>query len=340
MKTLLSAIFFLFVFKVSGQHDNLQDLLNNYKDSVPNYGIVGLIDNGTTSEKAAIGWAYENTPMQTNSKFCIGSVTKLFTSTLILKLQEEGLLNIKDPISNYIPKHAFIDGTITIEQLLNHTSGIKDIVTAKLTNAALLEPYKDYSDSYLYSLIDTVDFKKGTSYSYSNSNYFLLRKIIENVCDKPYAFALKEYILTPLNLKNTLPYHSKNINGLTHPIIENQDLHDIPKISINQISIGIGNIVSNLDDLNLFIRRLFIDQTILNSTSLKLMTNFKTFKNTHTGLGLFKETFGDKTVYGHTGRTISYISYLFVDVKNGRSYVLLCNNANDAYIDQLMEQIR
>ena len=338
MKYLIAIPLILFGSNLFGQ--TLQEVLNEYEDSLSNYGIVALVDNGEEIVTAKIGWQYEKSPITTNNRFCIGSVTKLYTATIILKLQEAELLSIDDRISKYIAKHnKYIDSTITVRQLLNHTSGIKDVVTAELSNASLLNPYFDYSDTYLLSLIDTLDFEKGTKYSYSNSNYFLLRKIIERVTDKPYEAVVQELILEPLDMSNTFPYHSNQVDSLAHPIIGNQDLHYLPKTGVNQISIGLGNIVSDAGDVNVFLRSLFFDKKILNESSLNEMRNFQEFGTTKIGLGVFKENFGNRDVYGHPGRTISYISYAFVDPKANTSFVLLCNNANDHFIDELIEII-
>jgi len=337
MRNYIVIFFILFSSSVFGQ--NLQETLNEYKDSLSNYGIVALVDNGQNMQTGQIGWAYENSQMSINNRFCIGSVTKLYTATIVLKLQDLELLDVNDSIGEYITKHKYIDSSITIKQLLNHTSGIKDIVTAELSNSSLLNPYFDYSDTYLLNLIDTVDFTKGTAYKYSNSNYFLLRKIIEIVTDKSYEAVLEEIIIEPLSLTNTFSYHSRNIDSLAHPIIENQDLHSFPKISINKISVGIGNVVSDAKDVNRFLRSLFIDKVILSSKSLAEMKDFQTYKSTKIGLGVFSENFGGRNVYGHTGRAISYISYAFVDENSGTSFVLICNNANDHFIDELIEKI-
>lgn len=337
MNNYIVTLLILLSVNVFGQ--NLQETLNEYQDSLSNYGIVAIVDDGKSIQTAQVGWEYENSPIAINNRLCIGSVTKLYTATIILKLQENQLLSIDDSIGKYISHHRYIDSTITIRQLLNHTSGIKDIITAELSNSSLLDPYFDFSDSYLLSLIDTVDFVKGERYAYSNSNYFLLRKIIEIVTDKPYESALEELIIKPLKLTNTYPYHSNKIDFLAHPIIDQQDLHYLPKIGVNKISVGVGNIVSDAKDVNKFIRSLFIDKTILSSKSLTEMKDFQTYKSSKVGLGVFNENFGGRNVYGHTGRTISYISYAFVDESSNTSFVLLCNNANDPFIDKLIEKV-
>ncbi len=150
---------------------------------------------------------------------------------------------------------------------------------------------------------------------------------------------LEERIIKPLNLENTFPYHSNQIDFLAHPILDDQDFHNLPKIGVNLISVGIGNIISDANDVNTFLRQLFIDQTILLPETLLEMKVFQSYNTTKIRLGVFRETFGDQIVSGHTGRTISYIAYAFVDETDNTSFVLLCNNANDDYIDVLIDKI-
>lgn len=318
---------------------NVQMVLNFYRDSIKDYGIVALVDNGKKTEIGSVGYSCNNVPISVKNRFCIGSVTKMYTSVLILKLQEMGLLNINDSIHHYIPKHKFIDSTITIKQLLNHTSGLTDILKNGFLNAPFSDPYGDYSDNVLYSKIDTIEFEKGSRFNYCNTNYFLLCKIIERVTDKSYEFNLQELIFNPLGLKNTFPYHSNTIQNLAHPIIDGQDLHEYPKKANNVLSKGSGNIVSDVYDLNKFIRALLVDKTLLKKESLNLMTDFFNYKNTKSGLGLFEETFSDKKFWGHTGRQISYITYAFIDMKTGRSIITINNNANDEFIDKVFEKL-
>ncbi|MCB0735940.1 MAG: beta-lactamase family protein [Bacteroidetes bacterium] len=317
----------------------LQQKLNQYKDSLPNYGIVALVDNGQKLDSASVGWASRNNEITVANRFCIGSVTKMFTATVILMLHEDGLLSLTDSIGQYLPKHAFIDSSITIKQLLSHTSGLKDIVDAKLANRAFLDPYFDYSNAYLLRLIDSVEFEKGAKYQYSNTNYFLLKMIAEKVTDKPFESILLERIINPLGLKNTFPYYAKSTPNMAHPILGSQDLHSYPKRGDNQISVGLGNIVCTATDLNTFIRALFIEKRLLKDNTLAEMCAFAELGKTKVGLGVFAEEFGGKPFIGHTGRTISYISYAFVNIETSTSWVLLCNNVNDHYIDDLAEKL-
>jgi len=316
-----------------------QTVLNVYKDTVTDFGIVALVDNGHQMDTASLGVAYDSVPISTRNRFCIGSCTKMFTAVAVLKLQEKGLLSIQDSIYHYIPKHPFIDSTITIAQLLNHTSGLTDILKNGFLNEPILNPYGDFSDGVLYSKIDTIDFEKGTRFSYCNTNYFLLSKIIERVTDKSWEMNMQELIIHPLGLKNTFPYHANTIENLAHPFIDGQDLDHIPKFANSIVATGSGNIVSDIYDLNTFMRALLIDSTLLSKQSLEAMTAFYACKNTRSGLGLFEETYGNRRMLGHTGRQISYIAYAFVDPRSNESIIVLNNNANDETIDKVFERL-
>ena len=335
----IATIFFVVKQKSADQRNSVQTLLDSYRDSLRDYGIVALVDDGTRIDTGSVGFSYNKTPINTKNRFCIGSCTKMYTAALVLKLHEQGVLNIKDSIYHYLPHHRYIDSTITIRQLLNHTSGLTDFSKNDFINEPLVEPLGDYSDSVIFSRLDTVDFEKGNRHMYSNTNYFLLRKIIETTTGKSYETVLQENIIKPLGLKNTFAYYSNNIESLAHPMIDGQDLQDISKVGINTISKGIGNIVSDVYDVNKFIRALLIDKTVLQPSTVVLMSDFYQFKKDKVGLGLFEENYGGRTVSGHTGRQLSYISFAFVDTKTGQSFVILTNNANDAYADRIIVQL-
>lgn len=332
----LAATFFSVISSAQSWVDKVR---NVYKDSIKSYGIVALVDNGKTKHTTAVGDSHDGQPISAKNRFCIGSASKMFTAALILKLHEQHKLDIQARIATYLPPHPFIDSNITIKQLLNHTSGITDFTKNDFVNHPLQNPFKDYSDSFILSLLDTVDFVSGSHYSYSNTNYFLLRKIIEVVTDRPYEETLREMILEPLHMKNTYPYYSSQIEGLAHPIINGIDLHSISKLGTNTISRGAGNIVSDVYDLNIFTRALLIDKKILKPATLALMTDFQTWGKNKVGLGLFSESYGHQTLWGHTGRQISYVSFAFANPSTGHSYIVLCNNANDDYAEAILERL-
>ena len=148
---------------------------------------------------ANIEHAVPNTPQ---TVFRLGSITKQFTAMAIVMLQEQGKLNVNDPICKHLPECPATWQPITVKNLLTHTAGLPNYTgfpnfakTASLpvTNADMFALLKD----------KPLDFAVGEKYAYSNSGYFLLGTIIERASGKTYADFLLEKIFTPLGMKQS-----------------------------------------------------------------------------------------------------------------------------------------
>ena len=141
---------------------------------------------------------------ENNTVYQIGSITKQFTATVILKLQEEGKLSIKDKLSKYFPEFKYA-GKINLENLLTHTSGIYNY-----TNDIDAEDSAIVCNPINKKLVTDIifkhkpAFKPGTQFQYSNSNYYLLGLIIEKVSGKSYEKNVREIIFTPLQMSHSL----------------------------------------------------------------------------------------------------------------------------------------
>ncbi len=152
------------------------------------------------------GYGYSDvaskTPNDEQTIFQLGSITKQFTSAVILKLQGEKKLNVSDKLSKYFPNYPKGD-SITIQELLTHTSGIynytndrdfmKDGATKPATREKMIALFMN----------KPLDFSPGTEWNYSNSGYALLGYIIEDVTKKTYEQAVRNYIFTPLHMTHS-----------------------------------------------------------------------------------------------------------------------------------------
>jgi CubicO group peptidase (beta-lactamase class C family) len=134
--------------------------------------------------------------------FRLGSLTKQFTASVILQLDQEGKLSLSDPVSKYLPDYPEPGAHATIAQLLNHSSGIKNFTeipslmmsgrrAQPITTSQLIDVFKN----------EPVDFAPGTKYHYSGSGYVLLGAIIEKMTGKPWYIAIGERIAKPLHLR-------------------------------------------------------------------------------------------------------------------------------------------
>jgi CubicO group peptidase (beta-lactamase class C family) len=153
------------------------------------------------------GYGFKNyaagTLNDANTIYPIGSLTKPFTAIVILKLQEEGKLSVTDKLSKYVPQQTGAD-QITIQNLLNHTSGIYDFShDIPEDDSALLShpiPQQKVLDAFIHR---PLEFKPGSQYSYCNSDYFLLGMIIEKVTGQTYWQVVRQMIFTPLGMEHS-----------------------------------------------------------------------------------------------------------------------------------------
>lgn len=141
-------------------------------------------------------------PNKPNTKFRLGSITKQFTAVAILQLQEQGKLNVQDPVSKYIPNSPEAWKKVTIHHLLSHTGGIPsytstpDYVKQMRESAKPLDFMARFKDKPL-------EFDPGSKYEYSNSGYFLLGIIIEQVASKSYEAYLRENVFSKLDMQDS-----------------------------------------------------------------------------------------------------------------------------------------
>lgn len=186
------------------QVNQLDTLINAYAKLYKFNGSVLVAKKGIVLLNK--GYGYRNAADKGGNNeqtiFQLGSITKQFTSAVILKLQEEKKLSVSDKLSKYFPGFPKGD-SITIEQLLTHTSGIYNYTNDR--NFMTNEVTKPTNRETIMALFENkpLDFSPGTSWSYSNSGYSMLGYIIEEVTKKPYEQAVRKYIFTPLQMTHS-----------------------------------------------------------------------------------------------------------------------------------------
>lgn len=144
-----------------------------------------------------------NQPADARSPFRIGSLTKQFTAAAIMKLKEQGKLRLDDSVSKYLPDFDTEGHTVTLRQLLNHTSGIPNY-TAQPGFMAKQSGLELSEQDVLKSIAGVpFDFAPGSKWAYSNTNYFLLGMIIEKITGRSYADYMESEFFKPLHLAYT-----------------------------------------------------------------------------------------------------------------------------------------
>lgn len=268
-------------------------------------GSISISKNGNEIYSNSIGIAdvENNKALTKNTKFRIGSTTKIFTSALVLKAVENKKITLDQTINTFFPT-IVNSQKITICNLLNHRSGIHELLAADEFANGYTEAK---SQEEMISIISKFqsDFEPNTKADYSNSNYYLLTLILEKVYKKTYSELLNEQIIKPLQLKNT--YFGGKIS------IQNNECYSYyfstkwEKDTEGDMSVplGAGAIVSTTSDLTFFIEKLF-EGKIISKESLKTMIQIQD----KYGMGIFELPFYDKKGFVHRGQIDSFSSLL------------------------------
>ncbi len=171
-------------------------------------GTVLVARRGMVIYQKAFGYAdfRNSTPHTPDTPFQLASISKTFTATAVLMLQEDGLLHIDDAMNKHIPEFPFPQ--ITIRQMLSHTSGIQNYMwlVERYWKEPLLPTNEDVLDLFI-RYPRPVNFAAGTRFEYSNTGYAFLALLVERVSGRGFADFLQSRIFEPLRMTNTFAYN-------------------------------------------------------------------------------------------------------------------------------------
>ena len=261
-----------------------------------------------------------------STQYIIGSLTKTFTSLLIMQLVEKNKLSVQDTIGKYLP--AYVHKHITIQQLLTHTSGIPSYTNNNEKLLSIMQ--KEQSLKEIVSLLcsDPLEFASGSQFRYSNSGYSILAFIIEIITGKDYGQVLNEKIFTPLSMTQT--------SFGTNPV--NSKGYHWGKIEPNYIiknTAGAGGISSSVTDLLKWDEALnndkLVSQTILSQSFLPRAAYDDWDADYGYGWMIDKKMFSQskrhKIIY-HPGTDFGYYS-MFVRQPDKDNLIIMLSNNGD-----------
>ena len=220
----------------------LQDVLDNGIKKINGKGIsVAIIVPKYKMWVGVSGVSHGTTPITPDTLFDIGSTTKNLVAALTLKLAEEGKLALDDPLHKWLPDYPNIDNTITIRQLLNHTSGISNIKGKSFIQPILKNPEKYWTPKeVITTFVRKPQFPKGTGWHYSNTGYILLGMIIEKATRSKLSVELRKRFWSPLGLNSTFLGGEEMLSGdIAHGWIDLngdkvlEDFSVYPKTALN-----------------------------------------------------------------------------------------------------------
>lgn len=262
-------ILIVFANNLLGQSSSLNEFIESFAKQNNFNGTILIQQQSKIRYQKSFGYAnfQFKIPNRIDTKYKIASITKLFTSVLIMQLVEKGKIDLDRTIKTYLLDYKGEGGDkVTIHQLLNHTSGMANIDTVKSMESALKSGIPLYqkprstdellSDFCSGKLVN----KPGEVFDYNNADYIVLGKIIEKIYSKTYEQVVIENILQPLKMKNTGFVHQDNIiEGLADTYFFRDDLKrlmpDLPVYVENWYAAG--SMYSTTNDILQFSNALF-----------------------------------------------------------------------------------
>lgn len=311
---------------------SISEKLDEYLKAAEKAGIfngsVLVVQKGITLLNKGYGFknAETKTLNDSNTIFQIGSVTKQFTSAIILKLAEQNKLTLQDKLSKYFPDLSFAD-KITIEQLLSHTSGIFNYTN----DTAFIRTGSDQpaDRQKIFSLFKDkpLDFEPGSKFSYTNSGYMLLGYIIEKVTGKKYEEVVRNYIFNPLGMTHS-GFDFKRLQSpdkATGYYVLSGNVVIQAKAVDSSVSFSAGAMYSTTGDLFKWNQSLST-QKILSSRSLQ---NAFTPRLSKYAFGWFVDSVYGQRIINHGGLVDGFLAYNTIIPADDVSITILSNLSTD-----------
>lgn len=329
MKKILYSFFvfllsFAAVAQVNPRLQRIDSLMNHFYSNGKFMGSVTIREKDNVIFEKAYGFADVQSKIvaNTNTKYKIGSITKMFTASVIFQLIESKKITLATKLSAFYPEIKNAE-KITISHLLGHQSGIYNY-----TNDASFKTYctTPQTKKQMLSRIASYEpvFEPGEKAEYSNSNYVLLGYIIEDVTKKTYAKNVEDRITKKLKLKDT--YYYSKINPANNEAYsysyENNGWEKYEEWD-DSVAFAAGALSSTPGDLTAFIKALF-DGKIIKPESLEEMKKLESGY----GKGIFAFSFGERRFYGHNGGIEGFVSSLGYYPKDELGIAIIANGAN------------
>ncbi|MBQ7767763.1 MAG: serine hydrolase [Oscillospiraceae bacterium] len=327
------------------------------KNNIAGMSVAVTDINGTIYKK---GFGFENAlrpevPTYPDAMYKIASMTKTVTAVVILRLCQEGILNLDIPVKQYLPwlklSRPEAEKTMTLHHLLTHSSGLpKDI--GYIPDGIREEAGIDEVIKATLPMLPMASVPGDNVYCYSNWGFNLAACVATTVTGKTLTDLYKGYILDPLEMdKTTFDFQIAATYpfSLPHRLGKDGKFEVIHHQRINMAYAGGGGLYSCAEDMTKWGRfllrggvtdsgeRLLAEETFGDMCSKHILRESAT--GTYYGYGMLIYPFGDRYVYGHNGNLDPYNSSIFIDHKTGLSVTVLMNSAAPNIRIELMEMI-
>lgn len=348
MRKLFALLPFLtLTLSVLGQNVEFNKFIESFATKNNFNGTILIEQNAKKIYEKSFG--FSNFPFKVRStvdtKYKIASITKAFTAVLTLQLVEEGRIDLNKTIKTYLPQYNGQGGnTVTIKELLNMTTGMRNMDDGLTLESALKNGIPQYQKPYTSDEMltifcsDTLVTSPGTVFDYNNADYIILGKIIEKLSGKTFDENLKEKILIPLQMFNTglLSQHD-----IVEKLADTYFYFDDTKKLVNDFPVYIDNwyaagaMYSTVGDVLKFSQAMFSHRLLKETTLNEMLT--PGLGEYGYGLWIYKDynIHGKMfTIVKRPGSIMGAQAMLLHILENGTTVIILCN-ANTVNLDDL-----
>jgi CubicO group peptidase (beta-lactamase class C family) len=293
------------------------------------------------------GWGFADkkngTLNSAETQFRIGSTSKQFTAMLVMQLVSQNKISVEDTVGKFIP--GYRNGSVTIQQLLTHQSGIPNYTGNEYYLEKILKTIYTPDELVSQFCSDSLDFPSGTAFEYSNSNYVILADIIEKITHKSYGAVLTDRIFLPLGMRDSYFVNGQYGRQLAIGYLNGEPEYGYPVQNV----IGAGGITSTATDLLIWANSLTTEKLIPASQINELFKPRVEWKewDAYYGYGwmidrsLFRVSKNHIVQY-HPGTEFGFYDMLMLQRDKGIVIVLLNNTGDfprfdmsDLILDQL-----
>ena len=321
--------------------DRLQSVLDREIRASDTKGVsAAVLFPGETIWTGTSGISHDTVAISPDMLFAIGSITKNMVAALTLKLVEAHLLSLDDPLSKWLPAYPHVDSTITIRQLLNHTSGLYMFwENQQIWDDLKKDRAKVWTPEEVLSYIKAPYFTPGDGWRYSNTNYLLLAMIINRVTGSSLSSEFKQHFWQPLGIddmflsqEEVIPPNQAHVYGDNFQFGSGtRDVTFLLRASHESITYGSSGIFTSAASLARWSQALFGGR-VLQLQSLKSMLQFVEFNPVANmrayGLGVqvYTRSFASgKYAIGHGGGNIGTTTYMVYLPEYQTSIVVMVN---------------
>jgi CubicO group peptidase (beta-lactamase class C family) len=321
--------------------EKIDALMQKYAEYGQFNGSMLVADGGVVLLKKGYGmanfeWDIPNTP---DTKFRLGSITKQFTSMLVMQQVEKGKIKLDDPVARYLPDYPKPQAEkVTIRHLLTHTSGTPNYTEIP----EFMRDRNSYPPEKLIAVFSSLplEFEPGTQWKYSNSGYALLGAVLEKVTGMTYEQALQEGILGPLGMKNSGYDHAEPILKKRASGYEKQDRMVNTRFLDMSVPFSAGALYSTVEDLFLWDRALYTERLLSEKSKAEYFQPL--LRHYAFGWGVAYTKVGESTdsvlAISHGGG-INGFNTLIMRIPGRQQLIVLLNNTGGTALDDMAKGI-